>query len=489
MIELRQSWSRYALGRLVPVLFVALVVRLATIDTQSAWQDEGYTMALVQHPLSFQVPFSINYDIHPPLYYVLLHSWMNVVGFDLVQGRLLSVLCGVASILVLYAVAAILFDRATALCAAILLAVSPVASWYSDELRMYAMVGLFALLALGFLLRAVHLNRWSQWLAYVACAALALYTDYSAAYMLIGAAAFSLLAVRTSRTRLRRWLLCHGALGLLLLPAIVMLYHQAQGSANVAWIPAPTPQVVGAVLLDLISQHTGAPLVATLLGLGLGVLGVMALYADRQQPELRQSHLCLACIVLASLGLPLLASIVQPVFLTQTVLMAVFGLVIIFARGLMTLLRQRRIWGLLALGVVLAVNGTSLNAAYATTLKEDWRSAAQYVRQRVVPSDVLIFDPRYIQLPFDLYWAHFGLHNMQRGYPYDETLLTNAPRSLSTSHDLAQATAHARTVWLITRESETSPLLMDPVGTWLSRHFRRDGRHHFYQVSIYRFTR
>src|SRR5919202_767532 len=104
-------------------------------------------------------------------------------------------------------------------------------------------------------------------------------------------------------------------------PRYSWLYHQAQGSANVAWIPAPTPQVVGAVLLDLISQHTGAPLVATLLGLGLGVLGVMALYADRQQPDLRQTRLCLACIVLASLGLPLLASIVQPVFLTQTVLM------------------------------------------------------------------------------------------------------------------------------------------------------------------------
>src|SRR5437588_274957 len=89
---------------------------------------------------------------------------------------------GVAVVMLL-ALARTLVDRPTAYIAAILLAFSPIANWYSNEIRMFEMAGLFSLLALAFLAPAALRGRVHYWPGYVACAALAIYSDYSAAYI------------------------------------------------------------------------------------------------------------------------------------------------------------------------------------------------------------------------------------------------------------------------------------------------------------------
>jgi len=150
-----------AIASVVALLLLALVIRVMTLTTQSAWLDEGYTMALARHGLGYVIQFTALYDQHPPLYYALLHLWLQAVGFGVLQGRLLSLLCGIGAVIALYVVAATIFDRATALYSAVLLALSPIATWYSDEIRMYAMAGFFALVALAFLVRAVRDDSWS----------------------------------------------------------------------------------------------------------------------------------------------------------------------------------------------------------------------------------------------------------------------------------------------------------------------------------------
>ncbi|MDB5058404.1 MAG: hypothetical protein JWO59_1876, partial [Chloroflexi bacterium] len=122
---------------LLIVVFVAFIVRLATINTQSAWLDEGYSLGVARHSLGDLISFTVHYDTHPPLYYVLLHFWSSLFGFGVIQGRFLSLLCGVASVAALFAVARALFDRATGYTAAILLALSPIAVWYSNQIRMF----------------------------------------------------------------------------------------------------------------------------------------------------------------------------------------------------------------------------------------------------------------------------------------------------------------------------------------------------------------
>ncbi len=480
---------------LAAALLVALVIRLTAIRAQSAWLDEGYSLALAHHDAGFILSFTVRSDIHPPLYYLALHAWLAVTGYGLEQARLLSVLCGVAAVAAIYALAAEIFDRPTAVWAALFLAVSPLASWYSDETRMYAMTGLFTLLALAFLVRAIRRGHWTAWAGYVVCAALAFYTDYSAALVLSGATAGALFIRRGTGMSARPWLISVLALAALVLPALALLrWQETHNLSSIAWIPTPTPGVVGGVLVDLIALHTPMPAVAVVTGLVLAVLAVLALRADYRRPRLRRSYLFVASIALAPVALALVLSLGQSVFLTRTVMASVYGLLIFFARGLFFARGRaarplhRFVWLVLALAPLLAVDAASLNAAYATTINEDWRGATSYLAARALPGDVILFSQGYLQLPFDVYWNRYGLHNAQRGYPTDEGLLTGRPGNLTTAAALSRATAGAKTVWFVTRDLTPPNHPGAPANSLLQGRWRLAGTRAFTGVTIYRLT-
>ena len=43
------------------------------------WLDEGISVGISSHPLS-EIPALLRQDGSPPLYYVLLHLWMSILG-------------------------------------------------------------------------------------------------------------------------------------------------------------------------------------------------------------------------------------------------------------------------------------------------------------------------------------------------------------------------------------------------------------------------
>ncbi len=49
--------------------------------TAKFWIDEGLSVGIAHHPL-FDIPWVLRKDGSPPLYYMLLHVWMSVVGGD-----------------------------------------------------------------------------------------------------------------------------------------------------------------------------------------------------------------------------------------------------------------------------------------------------------------------------------------------------------------------------------------------------------------------
>ena len=440
-------WSASALLALGLIIVLALLTRLALLDAQSGWLDEGYSLAVARRPLGALIRFTAQYDTHPPLYYILLHLWAGIAGSGLLAARPLSLVCGAGSVAALYMVAGRLFDRPTALRAALLLAVSPLACWYANEARMYAAAGMLALLAIVALLRAAIDPR--CWPLYVGTGALALYTDYSAAYLLIGATLGYPLLVGIGRARLRQWLLSAMALCALGLPCLALLIWQTRNLASIGFIPAPTPGIAGATLLDLLGQHSALPQLVAIAGLALTALVLLAAWRDRQAPRARRAYLYLAILVLTPLAIPLAISVAHPVFLTRTAMMAIYGLLILFARGSMVEKPRRELAMLLPLLPLLLLDAQALHTVSTTTINDDWRGAARYLHSTALPDDVLVFQPGYLQLPFALYRSASDLGLAERGYPYDEGLLHENPQELSSKRALAAATAGATNVWLV----------------------------------------
>ena len=76
---------------------LALGLRLIRITYQPLWWDEGWSLYFATTSISNMLELTA-VDIHPPLYYLLLHFWIRLFGPGIVSARLVSVLIGTATV-------------------------------------------------------------------------------------------------------------------------------------------------------------------------------------------------------------------------------------------------------------------------------------------------------------------------------------------------------------------------------------------------------
>ena len=132
---------------LILIVLLGLGLRLIQLDFQPLWWDEGYSVWFAAHSLAEMTRLTAA-DIHPPLYYALLHGWTQLLGMQPVSLRLFSVLVSLPAIPLAYALGRDMRDRATGLIAALLVAVNPFAIFYAQEIRMYGLAATLSLAAL-----------------------------------------------------------------------------------------------------------------------------------------------------------------------------------------------------------------------------------------------------------------------------------------------------------------------------------------------------
>jgi mannosyltransferase len=140
---------------LLGITLLAVALRVWHLNGQSLGYDEGYSIALARQSLG-AIAAQTAADIQPPLYYDLLHFWMQLFGTSEAAVRSLSLLFGVLTVPLLYALGRRLFGPATGLLAALLGAVSPFWIWYAQEARNYTLVTFLGALS-SYLLLAISL--------------------------------------------------------------------------------------------------------------------------------------------------------------------------------------------------------------------------------------------------------------------------------------------------------------------------------------------
>jgi len=79
-------------------------------------------------------------DVHPPLYFLLLHGWMRLAGDSVLALRLPSLWMGLIALAGTFAVGARLFDRRTGLWAMVLLGAAGFLLYYTREARMFVVL-------------------------------------------------------------------------------------------------------------------------------------------------------------------------------------------------------------------------------------------------------------------------------------------------------------------------------------------------------------
>ncbi len=143
-----RRYLQSARNRPLPLAFLVLAaaVRFYRIGAQSLWNDEGNSAVMASRSF-VSIARNAAHDIHPPLYYWLLHLWSLLFGTSEAALRSLSALFGVLVVWLVFEITDRLMGRKEALAAMLVAAASPLAIYYSQEARMYAMLA--AILALG----------------------------------------------------------------------------------------------------------------------------------------------------------------------------------------------------------------------------------------------------------------------------------------------------------------------------------------------------
>ncbi len=386
---------------------LALGVVLRFVCQSDLWADEVLSVNIAALPVG-EIFGALRQDGAPPLYYLLLHSWMEVFGTGNASVRALSGVIGTATLIPIWFLGRRLDERRirigdappgsapiVAWSGLLLFALSPFAIWYSTETRMYALVMLLS--AVGALAVARALERPSLGrLAVVAgVTGTLLYTHYWAFPLLAVVAMW--LAVRSLRgtptVRGPAWrVLTAIGVGLVsFLPWLPTFWFQVRHTGT-PWGAPVSPFGSWATAFKAFGGNTHAAgwLLVVLVG-----LGVFARAIDRRhfsvdmltRPGVRLE----AAVAFATLALGLIVARWSGTTFEGRYASVVFPLIVLVGAYGLTVFADPRVRAtVLALALVLGAWGGASNAARNRTQAYQ---LTPILRDHAVPGDVVVYCP------------------------------------------------------------------------------------------------
>lgn len=474
----RSSQTRFIGLILLLILSLGAVLRIVNLSSDSIWLDEAYSIQFAHLPLPQLLRETAASDVHPPLYYLLLHYWIALFGDSEAAARLLSVLFGLFAILLIYPVAALLFDRATGLLGALLLALSLFHIEFAQEARMYTLLAFLSLCSLYFFLRLLTEASAAVIVGYIVCTSLLMHTHVYGFFIIIAENIFFCSLYFSSREvfkhLLSRWLLLQSSLVLLFLPWLSVMIGQFERVQQSFWIPQPTLNFLrltwmiyaGSTLLSFLF----IPLVA------LGLVPRRAAHQDHSTDERarllpsterklrlteRERILFLLLWFLSPIVIPfVLSQFLSSIYLPKYTIAASVAFLILAARGVMSIrFDQARI---LIVAVVLGLSFVNMRLYWGGPHKDFWRESATYFDRTARSGDLLLFHQESGQVPFQYYSKREDVKGV--ALPGDKIRQATADKVAAALNELVAG--HNR-VWLVVSHpiDETS-LITKQLGEW-----------------------
>jgi mannosyltransferase len=420
---------------LLVALLLAFALRVYALDVQSLWNDEGTSVALASLSIEAIINSAAR-DIHPPLYYLLLHFWLPFAGTTEYAVRFLSVIAGVVIVALVFRIAYSVFDERVATLATFLTALSPFQVYYSQEARMYIWVTLWAAVSVwAFVKLKVKSSKFKvetaevsgqrsvvsgqksevgMWVVYVVATLAALYTQYVGAFIVLAEnLAFGVwlfFAIRNSQFTIRNlqsairtlapWLIGQLIIGSLFLPWYLFAGGQLASWPSISE-PLDLPTLVWRVLnvfsIGLTLDGNLATITSILLG-GLFLLGCWRPTVPLSHcftvplshcPTVPLSHrptVPLLLWTLVPVAAMYIVSLTRPAYNPKFLLLATPAFYILAARGLSFVLRRssfvlRRSSFILCSLLILAGSALSLLNYYTDPryARDDYRTILQFI--------------------------------------------------------------------------------------------------------------
>ena len=444
------TFSGHGLIWMAVLAATAAALGLWQLGSQPLWFDESLSARAATLPLSTIVSI-VQVDPFNSLYYPVLHVW-QIAGGSETWLRSLSVICGVATILTLFAFQVRLFNLRVAVLSCALLIVNLFFLRYMQEARSYSLALFLVVAASWCFVGTLDRPSTGRWVAYAVTSALAIHAHAFTAFV-IASHAVSLF-FRPGRPAL-------GAAGSYLL--VAALVAPLVGSVLAAdplqrsFVPLPTLDSIKSVFLHLtggggVPSRNAHVLVLLYFVACCGALIAMAReYRRRGTSPQRWSN----TFVLLWFGVPLLTtfllSFANPMFYPRYLIFVLPAMVTIAGIGISSL--PSRPLRVLAVGAFAALSVSPLRSYYGTSVREggDWRAATAYIAREDQAGDDIVFLSRYGRGPFEYYRAKspadVAVAPLYPRHPWGATALMGGYRDVEPTATAAERLRQARRVW------------------------------------------
>lgn len=484
-------------GFLLAILLVAAILRCIALDWRGIQYDDAFSYFLAARPLD-EIVRGTAADTMPPLYYFLLHFWMqisNAVWFL----RLLSVLLTLVSVYLLFALVSKLAGVKAGLWAAVFAAVSPLQIYHAQDIRMYALLEVCQLgyafaLIMAWERRQDRSNAWGWWAGVILFGAGAMYTHNLAVFGL-AAPNFYLLFKRDWK-RQAQLIAAQAAIALLALPWLLMVPGQIDKVQRAFWTPRPgLVEVVQAILMWFVNLPLSGIwlMIGAVLSIQIFVLVLLELWRGRKSKP--ASGYLLALAFIPPLLLFIASYIVRPVFVPRGFLVSSMGFY-----GLAGLVAARRggIGKWIGGSIVLAAAVTlPFFYSYAEFPRSPFREATQALQQLARPGEVIVHDNKLSYFPSHMYDPGLAQSFLpdDPGSPND----TFAPASqqamqIIPAADLQSAVGNADVVYYVVfakaiEEFRAASMEGHPSLLWLADRYRKTSETAFNDLLVIRYER
>jgi 4-amino-4-deoxy-L-arabinose transferase-like glycosyltransferase len=488
--------KRVGLCGVVLILLLAFSLRMTCIQGRALWYDEAFAVLYASLDYAEMVYGTVTpvegagaADVHPLLYYFSLHAWMEVAGRSPFAARFFSVVLGMVAVALLWRLAAWCFNRRVGLAVGLLAAANPFHVAYSQEARMYALLGLAGVIAAWGLLRALDGGKRRWWALYAVEVALTLYAHNLGAFVVL---ALNLLALVRRRwwRRVPALVLADGVALALFAPWLIGVLPGQLGFIERAyWLEPPgAEEAVRALMLPVLTfyEDVYAP---WQLGFGLFVCLILLVLLILRVWRTR-SHAAWF-LLLCWMPIVTLFAVAQwrPVYLERALLpSALFYLVAIgwlLARGGLPRLLNA---GLAALLTVTVAGSLLGHYTYARFPRPPFQEAVAYLQGRVESGDAVLHTNKLTFFPMHVYAPDLAGDFLadRPGSPEDTLALpTQEALGIFATPTMAEAVGGAERVWLVYFLREVDEMGGEhPALAWLEGRFTEVERGRFNDLVV-----
>ncbi|MFH1460524.1 MAG: glycosyltransferase family 39 protein [Candidatus Omnitrophota bacterium] len=206
--NLRQKMDFSIIAAFICLLGFSL--RIFMISRQSIWFDEAASLvSAIQPSLTAVIKTTIITERIPPLYPVFLHFWIKEFGFSEASIRFPSVIFGTLTVPLLYLFVKKFINFKIAVISSLLLAVSPIHIYFSQEARyvcVFIFLNLFSTILFYGMLKKESKIKFRDSCFYVFITCLAMYTNYLMVLSLFGQNIIYLLHNRINKVKMGIWI-------------------------------------------------------------------------------------------------------------------------------------------------------------------------------------------------------------------------------------------------------------------------------------------